>query len=164
MDPVTALASVSYANLTPPIIYPNAGGTSFGQLKNIQGPAEGVVTIVNAGGIVATYVQSPTTAILFSNVPQGRTFTVTATFDFFMSGPVDLYNIFLRIAKSTGPLNNTTSDLLFDSGLLQANTTQQATLIINSDSFTSYTFSIFAQCFYGDFGARMTDLSITCEA
>ena len=161
---MTALASVSYSSQVLAIVYPNAGGTGFGALKDIEGPTLGAVTIVNAGGIVATYTQVPTTSILFSNVPQGRTFTVTASFDFFLIGPFDVYNVFVRVAKSAGPIANATADTQFNSGLITSNNTQQATLTLTSDSFTAYTFSFYAQSFYGDFGVRMTDLSITCEA
>jgi len=164
VDPITALASVSYAGQTPLTVYPNAGGTSFGALKDIEGPALEAVTIVNAGGIVATYAQVPTTSILFSNVPQGRTFTMTASFDFFLIGPFDFYNVFVRTAKSSGPLANRTDDLLLTSGAITANNSQDVTFTLTSDSFTSYTFSFLAQSVYGDFGVRMTDLSITCEA
>ena len=162
VDPVTALASVSYSVENVQTVYPIAGGTSFGPLADIEGPA--TVTIVNAGGIVATYVQVPTTSILFSNVPQGRTFTVTASFDFFLIGPFDLYNIYLRQAKSSGPLANTTADLQMTSGAITVANSQDVTFTLTSDSFTSYTFSFYAQSYYGDFGVRMTDLSITCEA
>jgi len=164
VDPITALASVSYAGQTPDTIYPNAGSVAFGALKDIEGPVLDEVTIVNAGGIVATYTQLPTATILFSNVPQGRNFTVTASFDFFLIGPFDLYNIYLRTAKSSGPLANTSADLLMTAGAITGANSQDVTFTIISDSFTAYTFSFYAQSYYGDFGVRMTDLSITCEA
>jgi len=79
-------------------------------------------------------------------------------------GPIDLYNVFVRTAKSSGPLANRTDDLLMTSGAITAANSQDVTLTLTSDSFTSYTFSFLAQSYYGDFGVRMTDLSITCEA
>jgi len=164
VDPITALASVSYSGALPQSTFPIAGSTGFGPLSDISGPALEDVTIVNAGGIVATYVQVPITSILFSNVPQGRTFTITATFDFIVAGPIDLYNVFVRQAKSSGPLANTSADLLMTSGAITSNNVQQVTLTITSDSFTSYTFSFYAQSYYGDFGLSMRNLSITCEA
>jgi hypothetical protein len=164
VDPVTTVASVSYSGQFPDVVYPPAGGTGFGALIDIEGPTLGAVTIVNAGGIVATYTQVPTASILFSNVPQGRTFTITATFDFIMVGILDFYNVFVRVAKSAGPIANATADYYLNSGVINSNNTQGATYTFISDSFTSYTFSFYAQSYYGDVGVRITDLSITCEA
>jgi hypothetical protein len=159
----TGDASVSYSNQSPQVAYPNAGSGGFGALTDIEGPAEGVVTLVNAGGVLSTYVQFPQTLIYFSNVPQGSTFTVTATFDYIRNGGTDLYNIFLRIAKSIGPLADSSADVQMDSGALTIATTKTVTYTFTSDSFTSYKLSFFAQCVYGFFGVRMTDLSITCQ-
>ena len=158
----TGDASVSYSGQNTQVAYPNAGSGGFGALKNITGPADGAVTLVNAGGVLSTYVQLPLTLIYFSNVPQGRTFTITATFDYISNGG-DLYNILLRVAKSIGPLADTSGDVQLDSGFLTIATTKTVTYTFASDSFTSYKFSLYAQCVYGFFGVRMTDLSITCQ-
>ena len=130
--------------------------------KDLTGPVD--PTIVEAGGVLVTYAQFPTSKVLFSNVPENRAFTITATFTLVLAGPQELYNLFLLSEETDGVLADRSLYTTIGFGILYETQDVEVTHTFQSVSYTAYNLSFHADCFYGDLQVRLKNLTITLES